>query len=254
VVAEDGALRGDEASPISVLRTVSVRCSLRSSGHTSGCSLATSTGKVSAVMSLSGTTPAYSGIGLLDEVYLSEALSSAPSYSTKVANAIGRTIRCIHGLEALHRTAMREQLEVYIGRASESTLAQRWKSHHKARGHNYGAVVFTCERDKAEVLEDIAIKALKKLRERDALCVGSANVWNGNAGKPPRRDEVAVIYMTWKISESVLWTKPTLGEIREVAHEVATETLYPVAAVQVERGLGTLKRLSESDKLKWWTP
>jgi hypothetical protein len=199
-------------------------------------------------------TPAFQGIGLVDDVWLKDALRAAPAYGARVASAIRRTIRCIHGLEKLHRTVPRDELEVYLGRATETTLTQRWKHHFNARGHNYGAILFLCDTDRVEALEDVAIKTLKKLRERDALCVGNANKWPGNAGRSPRTREDALIYMTWTIGDPVEWSKPSSNDIREIASEVAEETDREFSAKQVETGLTSLKRLTEYDRLYWWTP
>jgi hypothetical protein len=199
-------------------------------------------------------TPAFQGIGRVDDVWLKDALRAAPAYGAKVASAIRRTIRCIHGLEKLHKTVPRDELEVYLGRATETTLAQRWRHHFESRGHNYGAILFLCDTDRVEALEDVAIKILKKLYDRDALCVGSANKWPGNVGRSPRSSEYALIYMTWTFGNPVEWSKPSINDIREIASEVAEETDRESSAKQVEKGLDSLRRLTEYDRLVWWNP
>jgi hypothetical protein len=199
-------------------------------------------------------TPAFQGIGRADDVWFKDALRAAPAYGAKVASAIRRTIRCIHGLEKLHKTVSRDALEVYLGRATETTLAQRWRHHFEERGHNYGAILFRCDTDRVEALEDVAIKILRKLHDRDALCVGTANKWPGNVGRPPRLSEYALIYMTWTIVGPVEWSKPSSNDIQEIASEVVEETDREFSAKQVETGLTSLKRLTEYDRLYWWKP
>lgn len=198
-------------------------------------------------------TPAYHGIWKLDAKFLSAALATAPSYGVRVADAIGRTVRCIHGLEELHSSVSRDELEVYIGRATANTVASRWSDHASNRGHDYGAVLFTCSSDRVERLEGIALKVLRKLKSRELLCVGNANCHSAPSGRPPRADEVALIYMTWTKSRQTIWDKPGVAQIREIAAEVAEE-VDDVTKKQVETGLYALKRLNERDPMYWWTP
>lgn len=203
---------------------------------------------------MASDTPVFQGIAHVDDAWLTDALRAAPAYGSRVASAIQRTIRCIHGLEALHSTVPRDQLEVYLGRATETTLAARWKQHSKTRGHNYGIILFLCNTDRVEALEDVAIKTLKKLKDRDALCIGNANMWPGNVGRSPRSNEYALVYMTWKIGEQIEWTKPSINEIREIASEVADETDREFSVRQIETGLSALKRIGQCDRLRWWNP
>ncbi len=198
------------------------------------------------------STPAYQGLHNVDDLYIREAIRVAPRYGAKVASAISRTIRCIHGLARLHRTIDRDELEVYLGRATETTLTQRWRAHAKARDHQWGVVLFTCDHDRVEALEDVAVRVLQKLHERNALCVGNANVWKGSGGAPPRRED-ALVYMTWKSGDQIGWRKPSREEIRAVAVGVRAETRFDIATRQIDAGLETLKRVTEYDPLHWWT-
>lgn len=198
------------------------------------------------------STPAYQGLHDIDDVYIQEAIQVVPRYGPKVASAIRRTIRCIHGLARLHRTIDRDELEVYLGRATETTLAQRWRAHARERGHRWGLVLFTCDHDRVEVLEDVAVRILQKLRERNALCVGNANVWRGTGGAPPRRED-ALVYMTWKSGQPIDWRKLSREGMRALAAEVQAETRFDIATQQIDAGLETLKRVTEYDPLHWWT-
>ena len=65
---------------------------------------------------------AYHGIKQIHEDWLREALTSAPHHGIEVASAIGRVIRCIHGFQYLHTARDLSELEMYIGRATKSTL------------------------------------------------------------------------------------------------------------------------------------
>jgi len=78
---------------------------------------------------LAESISAYHGIKQIHEDWLREALTSAPHHGIKAASAIGRVIRCMHGLQDLHTARDLSGLEVYIGRATKSTLRQRWNTH-----------------------------------------------------------------------------------------------------------------------------
>lgn len=200
--------------------------------------------------------PAYQGISHVDPNWLEEALRLAPSFNSKVSSAISRVIRCIHGLEKLHRTVHRDALEIYIGRATETTLEQRWKAHakHLGRKHQFGAILFTCEPARVERLEHLAVKIIAQLKKRALLCVGNANVSDGNRGLQPR-SECAIVYMTWRIIDQTSdWAKPSLDQIKEIAGELRRELTDDIKRLQIQRGLMSLKRLSERDPLHWWCP
>lgn len=205
-------------------------------------------------MATAYSSPALRGISHFNETWLKAALKAAPSYNIKLAEAIKRTIRCIHGLENLHNTIRRSELDVYLGRATEGTLAERWKQHAK-KGFEYGMILFTCDPDRVEGLEHTAIKILQKLTEHKRLCVGSANVYPGSSGSKPRQ-ELALVYMTWKPKpKPVKFEKPSISEIREIAKEVTNENHpFKLNAQQVENGLNALKRINEIDRLHWWQP
>lgn len=200
--------------------------------------------------------PAYIGISQMDPFWLKEALRLAPSYDSRVCSAIQRVIRCIHGLEKLHQTVHRDALEIYIGRATETTLERRWKAHakHPGRKHQYVAILFTCDPARVERLEHLAVKIIAKLKARTLLCVGNANVSDGNRGLEPRR-ECAIVYMTWRIVDQTNnWAKPSLDQIKEIAVELRGELTDDIKRLQIQRGLMSLKRLSERDPLHWWLP
>ena len=115
---------------------------------------------------------AYHGIKQIHEDWLREALTSAPHHGIEAASAIGRVIRCIHGLQDLHSARDLSEVEVYIGRATKSTLHQRWNAHVESHDHCYGAIMFCCDPDQVERLEDIAVRILTKCKKRHLLCGG----------------------------------------------------------------------------------
>ena len=148
----------------------------------------------------------------------------------------------------------RDRLEVYLGRATVSTLSRRWSSHAEKRRHQYGCVLFTCDPDRVERLEDVAVKILAQLKKGRALCVRNANKWDGNLGGEPK-PELALVYMTWKIVASEeTWIEPNLDDVRWIAKKVSDESKYDVTKDQIENGLSVVTRISEYDPLHWWEP
>jgi hypothetical protein len=197
--------------------------------------------------------------GLIDETFIDFAIKRSPNYNKKHADAIKRTIRCIHGLERFHLNpkyfkvpvpVRREQLEIYIGRATRATLKSRWVSHMKSKKHLYGMVLFSSTHEWVEDLEEIAIRILQKLKSRGTLCVKNLeNEKKGKAGKKPRNEE-AIVYMTWKYSETTSdWRKPGVKDISQIANEVSKETTAAVTKLQIVNGLQPLKSLNELDPL-----
>lgn len=196
--------------------------------------------------------PAYSGIGRIHPLWLKEALRSAPQYGVQVAGAMSRVIRCIHGLEHLHRTTSRPYLEVYLGRATETSLEQRWEEHARTKQHHYGAVLFCCDPGRVKRLEEIAVRLVKKLRKSTFLCVGNVNTYDGDFGGDPRT-ETAMIYMTWTILDTpISWGKPNTENLRTLSRELHHDTDREFAKDQILRGLRVLRRVSDYDPLYWW--
>ena len=200
--------------------------------------------------------PLYSGIGHIVDGWLETALQAAPLYRVQFAAAVQWIQRCIHGLKEMHPSGDLRQLEVYLGRATRSTLAQRWASHAENKEHDFGAIVFRCEPDVVECLEDVAIRILGKLRASHALCVGNANIFDGNWGRGPR-DEEALVYMTWRtLGQPCRYGKPSLNDLREIASTVHQETPYKeqITRGQIQRGLRYVRRVSTCARLYWWNP
>lgn len=183
---------------------------------------------------------------------LMESVGRAPLYEAKFASAIQRTIEVIHGLERLHQLASIHELEVYLGRASESTLLGRFKSHQKDRRHRYGTVLFSCPSQSVRLLEKAGIRIMKTLKTNDALCVGNANVASdGRGGEPAGRN--AIVYMTWrKLDRAVLFDKPGVALIRDIACEVEADLDGAIARGQIERGLSPIRSLSQREDLEWY--
>ncbi len=200
--------------------------------------------------------PVCQNIERIEQAWMDDAIRAAPHYETRVASAIEHTIGCIHGLQDLHPKTDLLQLEVYLGRATVGTLEQRWKSHANDpnKNHRYGAIVFCCDYDQVERLEDLAVRIMKKLRANELLCVGNANKWDGNQGRPPRTEQ-AVIYMTWcKLDREIPFTRPGIKEIRQLSYEVHKESPFPTTRGQLLRGLRILKRIQSRVPLRWWEP
>ena len=110
-----------------------------------------------------------------------QGINGAPHYNIRVANAVRRTIEVIHGLQDLHLRAGLDDIEVYLGRSSHSSdhVLSRWRSHREHRGHKFATVLFTCDAERAERLEGVAVKILKRLKNYGTLCVSNANVMGG---------------------------------------------------------------------------
>lgn len=201
------------------------------------------------------SVPAYQGIERIHETWLHEAIRAAPNYGVRVAAALDHTIGCIHGLQILHPKTDLLQLEVYLGRATLSTLNQRWISHARGpKDHRYGAIVFSCDPDKVERLEDLAVRIIKKLKVKELLCVGNANKWDGNQGREPRQEQ-AIVYMTWKeLDAEITFSKPNTKDIDQISREIHEESPYRTAQGQISRGLRILRRMTDRVPLHWWVP
>ncbi|MEQ1792954.1 MAG: hypothetical protein ABL970_02080 [Nitrospira sp.] len=199
--------------------------------------------------------PIYAGIGHIVEGWLGPAIQAAPVYRQQFASAVQMIQRCIHGLKRMHPAGDLARLEVYLGRATRATLQQRWASHAKRKGHEFGAIAFRCDPNIVECLEDVAIKILKKLDVNHALCVGNANVFPGSVGR--RRDEEALVYMTWRtLPKRCRVGRPSPTEVGTIASEVHRETPHKgqITRGQILRGMRIVRCRSTSRKLCWWTP
>jgi hypothetical protein len=205
---------------------------------------------------MAGTNWAFA-IDTADEEAVDIGIADAPHYDVKIANALQRTIGIIHGLTELHcrRGFELGEFEVYLGRASATGghVLDRWTSHRKNRTHKWGCVLFTCASSKAVRLEGLAIRVLKSLKDRGALCVGNANIANsGGGGSPSTRD--SAVYMTWSAGEDLVesFEKPNLEIIREVAEEAAAAADGEIGRDQIANGLAALKRLSTYEPLTFF--
>ena len=196
-------------------------------------------------------------IGEVDEKRLWMGIQNARHYGVKVAGAIKRTIRAIHGLEDLIESHDLKSLEIYLGRSAESSkhVMNRWKAHNKKFGHKYATVLFACEAGRAQFLEEIALRVLDKLKRRGALCVGNANTAKDGRGRPPK-SETAVVYMTWRIGGEIReWEKPNADVIKDVARKVSQDMAGAIPRLQLEGGLQILKKVRTAKaKLDWSRP
>ncbi len=195
--------------------------------------------------------------GTVHEGHILNALksNSVPLYNSHVAPAIRHTIRCIHGIDRLMRNTKMEELEVYLGRASTiSRVVARWKEHRKERGHTWATVLFRASREHAKVLEKAAIRTVQRLRDRNSLCIGNANIIGGATG--PNTDvEHEFIYMTWGYGDwpAVFEHKPSTNDIREIAQAVAGDMRGLVTEQQLRAGMiATKAPLTQYEKLRWY--
>lgn len=71
-------------------------------------------------------------IGEADENRVLEGIKTAPQYGKRVAGAIKRTIKVIHGLDRLFNRLALEDLDVYLGRSSDNPthVLSRWRDSH----------------------------------------------------------------------------------------------------------------------------
>ena len=190
--------------------------------------------------------------GLIDERFLNESISNSPNYNIKYKSAIERIIKCIHGLERFHKKTSRDQIEIYIGRSTKSTLKNRWTEHMNKKHHTHGLILFTCSHEWVEDLEKIGIKVLKKLKDNEMLCVKDIkNVTTSKRGKKPKKED-AIVYMTWRDTHSsTKWQKPTIENIRKISEEIYYETRdeIKITKKQINNGLQNLKSLTSFDTL-----
>ncbi len=177
-------------------------------------------------------------------VFIPDALKQVPLFNKKIKTAIEHTIMCIHGLDDFHTNVNRDNLEIYLGRATASTITKRWAKHEADRQHEYGMVLFKSEAEFVNNLEEIAIRIIKTLKNRNQLCVYDlSNDKSGSNGRKPK-DEQAVVYLTWKrIDRSKDWEKPGKDDINEVAKSVFDQVKlkFSVSKNQIVNGLQPLK-------------
>ena len=187
-----------------------------------------------------------------DIVKIQKSIDEAPNYGARVANALSRTIRAIHGLADFHKALKLEDIEVYIGKAEDSPTAifKRWLAHNKSKKHRFGMVLFRCSQTRAKVLEKVGIRVFDALTAKNRLCVGKANIAKGSQG----RDATApncVVYLTWTVMDTPSpFTKPNKKIIQDVAATVAAAMKDSVTAAQISTGLRPIKRLTQKESVK----
>lgn len=192
---------------------------------------------------------------------LQRSIAQAPKYDAKIASALSRVIKAIHGLADLHKNkkVSLKQIEVYLGRSSDlpKHLKLRWQQHRNEKKHQHGIVLFKCEPDQAEYLEEIGIRVVRKLKGYNTLCVGNVNI-RDKAGRPPDSSSTAVIYMTWRTkSKPAGYERPSSPIIKRVASEVASELnkvtpQQKVTSQQLEKGLkASRSEKTQKAKLDW---
>jgi hypothetical protein len=148
-------------------------------------------------------------------------------------------------------------LEVYLGRSSTVSLTlKRWKKHRQERGHDWAAVLFCASREHARTLEKVSIRSLQKLKERNALCIGNANIFEGASG-PNTSVEREYIYMTWgyRTGWETFDNKPSVDDIREIARNIAFDMSGLVTEQQLKTGLSATRApLTQYERLEWYNP
>ncbi|QSQ21836.1 hypothetical protein JY651_42930 [Pyxidicoccus parkwayensis] len=156
----------------------------------------------------------------------------------------------------MRNTAIQD-LEVYIGRASTvGRTMKRWKEHSENRGHTWASVLFQASRAHAKVLEKAAIRTIQRLKTQKTLCIGNANIVGGANG-PDTDVEHEFVYMTWgwRTEWSDFEGKPSIDDLREIAHVVALDMKGAVTEQQLRNGLEVAKApLSQFERLEWYNP
>lgn len=120
------------------------------------------------------------------------------AFGSKSFAAVGRyTIETIHAVPRLYGVDG-SQVEFYLGRAGATTkhVLQRLFDHFANKHHEGAIVLARCQTSTALKWEDVAVKILNNLRDRNKLCV--ANIACSSVGRIPKTEE-SIIYLTWKI-------------------------------------------------------
>lgn len=183
---------------------------------------------------------------------LQAALQQAPLYSGKVASALQHTIQVVHGLPKLHATLALKDIEVYIGKSDRTidAVLRRWINHRKTKKHIFGIILFRCTKQNAKKLEKVALRVVKRLKARNSLCVGDANLSEGSGGRDSANDE-SLIYMTWSPLETpTAYIRPTITIIREVAKSVAPSVAGFINEAQILKGLMAIKQVGKRKSIR----
>ncbi len=104
----------------------------------------------------------------------------------------------VHGIPSLYEGVGLENIEIYVGRTTKGTIFSN--ARFKIQNGYDGMIAFgKCEMEKAKKFEHLYQAIVMKQQENDALCV--KDVLNKRAhGGGPELDDVAVIYLAWKLS------------------------------------------------------
>ena len=190
-----------------------------------------------------------------EHIHAALRLGRIPVYNAHVATPIRYAIRCIHGIDRVMKNTPSIELEVYVGRASTvGRVMKRWREHGDNRGHRWAAILFMATRGHSRVLEKVSIRSLQKLKDRNRLCIGNANIIGGATG-PDVDVEHEFIYMTW--GHRTDWfsceVKPSIKDLQDVARDVALDMKGLVTTQQVENGLRVAGApLTQYEKLEWY--
>lgn len=157
--------------------------------------------------------------------------------------AIGLVVRAIHDLPRLLPDRGMENIEVYLGRSTEDELLRRWAEHRDEKQHDHGIVLFRTFTAQVELFEQLALEVLKRLHDRRVLCV--RNIVPRSIGNLPDAGH-ALIYMTVGRRSGVKLRRPTVGDLQEIAEEVASamdgyHSSYQVTEDEVLKGLRPMR-------------
>jgi hypothetical protein len=160
----------------------------------------------------------------------SVGVAYAPSVGSRLRDAVERTILAIHALPLLYspRPSLQE-FAIYVGRASERTLPQRFRCHRDEKGVTDGMIVCRAPAHRIEAYEDAAIRVIDGLNRRGKLCVKSLKGAPGGSTEAP-----ALIYLVWKTRQTRKPPRrPTPADLAELAREVCDESSYGLSQQQV---------------------
>lgn len=174
------------------------------------------------------TKPVGFELDLVLERDLISALENAiQNYFFKSFKEVGTTaISLIHGFPKsfIEEDFDVSDLEIYLGACRPSSLNRRLSYHRTSKGHEYGVLIGLAEAHKVQRFEKWAIKILKKLEEKNKLCVRNQRVIGENYDNTSP-DEAICLYLTIKIKKltSNFWEKPTKYMRDEIKEECVDE-------------------------------
>jgi hypothetical protein len=172
-----------------------------------------------------------------------------------------KNIRIIHGFPKSFEDGSFEvsDMEIYIGVSLSDQLFKRFSAHKDSKDHEYGVILGTFESGFANYLEKVGIKLLKKLENKNNLCVKNqkAGGYNYIPNESIGEDELIFFYMTVKINKlkSNNWIKPNLNERQEIKIELFDdlkgEVLNRTDKNHIADVVDSVHLASDNEKVTW---